>query len=115
VIEPAYSRERVEIELAPEHGYEHQHAIGGIGKSAEATADHILHAPRDGELEAGLVQRPLGLQQTYDLAHEKRVALALVREEPLRRDAAGGNVLQLTRVATAANCTELQVTDANSY
>ena len=38
-----------------------------------------------------------------------------VREEPLRRDAAGGNVLQLSRVATAANCTELQVTDANPY
>ena len=54
MIEPADSRERVEIELTTDHGCDHQHAIAPIGKSAEATADHVLHAPRDGELEAGL-------------------------------------------------------------
>src|SRR5215470_5623864 len=78
MIEPAYARERVEIELAPEHGCAHEHAIAGIGKSAEATADHILHAPRNRELEGGLLQPPLRLQQAHYLAHEKRVALALV-------------------------------------
>jgi len=90
---PVLPRERVEIELAPKHGCEHQHAIARIGKSAEATADHVLHAPRDGELEAGLVQPPLGLQQAHDLAHEERVALALAEDglyQRRRRRALGG-------------------------
>src|SRR5262245_35353414 len=95
MIEPAYLRERVEIELAPEHGCEHQDAIARVRKSAEATADHVLHAPRDGELQAGLVQPPLGVQQPHDLTDEQRVALALAEDglDQLRRRRALGGLL----------------------
>ena len=77
-LESADTRQRIEIELAAEHRGKREKPVALVREVAQAAADHLPHALRDGKRRRRrLVKASLRGEQPHDLADEQRVALGL--------------------------------------
>jgi hypothetical protein len=77
----AHLREHGQLELAPDHRGDAEHAVALLGQRAEPSTHHLAHAL--GNLEAprldrlGALEPPVGLEQLHHLVHEEGIALRL--------------------------------------
>src|SRR5215207_5660058 len=70
-LESADTRQRIEIELAPEHRGQGEQSVAFVGQMSQPAADHLSHALRDRKRRCWrLVEALFGGQQPHDLPDE---------------------------------------------
>src|SRR5262245_47230387 len=78
----AQPRERIEPELAAEHGSEREHGHALVGQTPQPPSDHLAYTLRNAqrqeraEIDVGF-QASLSGKQMHDLADEERIAFSL--------------------------------------
>ena len=86
-LEAPQLRQRLQVELAPEDGGEHERAAAVLRQAPDPPGDHGPHSGRDVEPRSRVAETAFGLEQSHHLGHEQRVSLGLRvdRFDQLRR------------------------------